>query len=118
LIGKDSVITFKISSTSIAGGVEGASSSISVVFHFRAEAFFFFEAAIFGSGLNFLFFKVSSSFFTNLATSLSRALATLYLFCPSAPLSKCLYSGYSKFRASITRFNLRFGRVLKAVVIS
>jgi hypothetical protein len=50
LTGKDSVITFKISSTSIAGDVEGASSSVSVVFRFRAEAFFF-EAAIFGLGL-------------------------------------------------------------------
>jgi hypothetical protein len=44
LIGKDSVITFRISSTSTAEGVEGDSSSISVVFGFRAVAFLFFVA--------------------------------------------------------------------------
>jgi hypothetical protein len=38
LRGKDSVITFKISSTSVVGGVEGTSSSISAVFGFAAEA--------------------------------------------------------------------------------
>jgi hypothetical protein len=43
LIGKDSVITFRISSTSTAEGVEGVSSSISVVFGFGAAAFLFFE---------------------------------------------------------------------------
>jgi hypothetical protein len=56
LIGKDSVITFKISSTSAVEGVEGVSSSISVIFGFKAAAFLFFGAATFGSGLDFLFF--------------------------------------------------------------
>jgi hypothetical protein len=39
LIGKDSVITFKISSTSAAEGVEGVSSSILVVFWLRSHNF-------------------------------------------------------------------------------
>jgi hypothetical protein len=55
LIGKDSVIAFRISSTSAAEGVEGVSSSISVVFGFGAATFLFFGAATFGSGLDFLF---------------------------------------------------------------
>jgi hypothetical protein len=57
LIGKDLVITFRISSTSAAEGVEGVSSSILVVFGFGAAAFFFFGAATFGSGLDFLFLE-------------------------------------------------------------
>jgi hypothetical protein len=59
LIGKDSVITFRISSKSAAEGVEGVSSSISVVFYFGAASFLYFGAATFGSGLDFLLFKVS-----------------------------------------------------------
>jgi hypothetical protein len=55
LIGKESIITIKISSTSAAEGVEGVSSSISVVFGFGAAAFLFFGAATFGSGLDFIF---------------------------------------------------------------
>jgi hypothetical protein len=61
LIGKDSVITFRISSTSAAEGVEGVSSSISVAFCFGAVAFLFFGATAFGSGLSFLVFRISSS---------------------------------------------------------
>jgi hypothetical protein len=57
LIGKDSVITFKISSSSAAEGVEGASSSISAIFGSGVAVFLFFEVAIFGSGLDFLFLK-------------------------------------------------------------
>jgi hypothetical protein len=57
LIGKDSVITFKISSTSAAEGVEGVSSSISAVFGSGVAALLFFEIATFGSGLDFLFFQ-------------------------------------------------------------
>jgi hypothetical protein len=86
LIGKDSVITFKISSTSVAGGVEGVSSSTSVTFGSGVAAFFFFKATTFGSGLDFLYFKVFSSSFTILAACLLRTLATLFLFAPSAPL--------------------------------
>jgi hypothetical protein len=85
-IGKDSVITFKISSTSAAGGVEGVSSSISVTVGSGVEAFLFFKAATFGSGLYFLFFKVFSSSFTILAACLLRTLTILFLFAPSAPL--------------------------------
>jgi hypothetical protein len=59
VIGKDSVITFKISSTSAAEGVEGVSSSISVVFGFGAATFLFFGAATFGSGLDFFLFRIS-----------------------------------------------------------
>jgi hypothetical protein len=86
VIGKDSVITFKISSTSATEGVEGASSSVSVVFGFGAAAFLYFGAAIFGSGLDFLLFRISSSSFTILAACLLRTLIILFLFCSSAPL--------------------------------
>jgi hypothetical protein len=86
LIGKGSVITFRISSTSTAEGVAGASSSWPDVFGFGDAAFLFFGAAIFGSGLSFLFSEISLSFLANLVPSLSRALATLFLFCPSATL--------------------------------
>jgi hypothetical protein len=69
MIGKDSVITFKIYFTSAAEGVEGVSSSILVVFVFGVVAFLFFGAATFGSGLDFfplqnffIFFYHSGSF--------------------------------------------------------
>jgi hypothetical protein len=65
LIGKDSVITFKISSTSAAEGVEGASSFILAIFGSRVAAFLFFEVATFGSGLDFS----SSEFFRPLSPS-------------------------------------------------
>jgi hypothetical protein len=55
LLGRDSVITFKISSTSVAEGVEGISSS-ELAFGFRAVAFLFFETATFGLGLDFFLF--------------------------------------------------------------
>jgi hypothetical protein len=55
LLGRDSVITFKISSMSVAKGVEGISSSKSA-FGFGAVAFLFFETAIFGLGLDFFLF--------------------------------------------------------------
>jgi hypothetical protein len=86
LRGKDSVITFKISSTSMAGGVEGISSSISVVFGFAAEAFLFFGAATFGSGLDFFFFEAFSSYSIILAACLFITVTTLFRFGPSAPL--------------------------------
>jgi hypothetical protein len=57
LIGKDSVIIFRISSMSAVEGIEGVSSSISIVFGFGAAAFLFFGAATFDSGLDFLFFR-------------------------------------------------------------
>jgi hypothetical protein len=118
LIGKDSVITFKISSTSAAEGVEGAPSSISTIFGSGVAVFLFFEVATFGSRLDFIFFKVFSSSFTILAAYLLITLTTLFLFGPLAPLLSRSYSRYSKFKASITRFNLRFGRVPKAALIS
>jgi hypothetical protein len=62
LIGKGSVITFRISSTSAAEGVAGASSSWADVFSFGDATFLFFGAAIFGSGLSFLFSEISLSF--------------------------------------------------------
>jgi hypothetical protein len=61
VIGKDSVITFRIFSTSATEGVGGVSSSISVIFGFGAVAFFFFGAATFDSGLEFFLFRISSS---------------------------------------------------------
>jgi hypothetical protein len=80
LIGKGSVITFRISSTSAAEGVAGASSSQAGIFGFGDEDFLFFGAAIFGSGLSFLFSEISLSFLANLVPSLSRTLAILFLF--------------------------------------
>jgi hypothetical protein len=56
LRGKDLVITFKISSTSAAGGVEGTSYSISVDLGFAAATFLFFGTTTFVSGLDFFFF--------------------------------------------------------------
>jgi hypothetical protein len=44
------------------------------------QLFFFFGAAIFGSGLSFLFSEISLSFLANLVPSLSRTLAILFLF--------------------------------------
>jgi hypothetical protein len=45
LIGKDSVITFKISYISAAEGVEGAFSSISAIFGSGVAVFVFLEVA-------------------------------------------------------------------------
>jgi hypothetical protein len=55
LLGRDLVITFKISSASVAEDVEGISSSKSA-FGFGAVAFLFFETATFDSGLIFFLF--------------------------------------------------------------
>jgi hypothetical protein len=116
LTGKDSVITFQISSTTAAEGVEGASSS--AVFGFGAAAFLFFEAAIFGSGLNFLFFKISSSFFTNLAASLFRTLTTLFFFFALRPLCPTVHSQDTQNPAHL-RPDSTFALVVsKAAVIS
>jgi hypothetical protein len=73
LTGKDSVITFKISSTSVAEGVAGVPSSSSIAFCFGVEVFLYFETPIFGSDSSFFFFGCSSS-------SLFRTLATLFSF--------------------------------------
>jgi hypothetical protein len=69
LTGKGSVITFRISSTSAAEGVAGASSSRADVFGFGDAgfgdaAFLFLGAATFGSGLSFFrnFFFLFSQF--------------------------------------------------------
>jgi hypothetical protein len=48
LIGKDSVITFRISSMLAAEGVEAVSSSVSVAFCYGATTFLFFGATAFG----------------------------------------------------------------------
>jgi hypothetical protein len=53
LIGKGSVITFRISSTSAVEGVEGASSPWADVVVFGDAAFLFLGAAVLGSGLGF-----------------------------------------------------------------
>jgi hypothetical protein len=86
LIGKDSVITFRISSTSAAEGVEGVSSSISAAFVSGAATYLFFEVAIFGSGLVFLFSRASSSAFTILAACLLRTLTILFSLLPFGTL--------------------------------
>jgi hypothetical protein len=85
LLGRDSVITFKISSASVTEGVEGASSSKSA-FSFEAGAFLFFDTATFSSGLDFLFFAKISSSFIILVACLCTTLTTLLRFGLSAPL--------------------------------
>jgi hypothetical protein len=86
----ESVITFKISATSVTEGVEGASSPLSSTFG-SAEgvmsSFRFLEIASFVSGADFAFFKIFSSSFTSRAACLLRMLTILFLFTPSAPLS-------------------------------
>jgi hypothetical protein len=84
LLGRDSVITFKISSALVAEGVEGISSSKSA-FGFGAVAFLFFETATFGSELDFFFFAKFSSSFIILAACLCITLTTLFRFVPLAP---------------------------------
>jgi hypothetical protein len=86
LIGKDLVITFKISATLAVGGVEGVSSDASVIFGFGVSALLFFETATFGSGVDFIFIETFSSSFTIMAACLFRMLTILFLFTPSAPL--------------------------------
>jgi hypothetical protein len=56
LTGKDSVITFKISSTSVAEGVAEVPSSSSVAFCFGVEVFLFFETLVFSLDSSFFFF--------------------------------------------------------------
>jgi hypothetical protein len=85
LMGKDSVITFKISAISAAGGVEGISFFASVIFGSGLSAFLFFEVAAFGSGMYFLFFEAFSSSFTILAAFLLKMLTILFLLIPLAP---------------------------------
>jgi hypothetical protein len=92
LTGKGSVITFRISSTAAAEGVAGASSSRIDVFGFGDAGFgdttfLFLGAATFDSGLSFS--EISFFFLANLVLSLSRALAILFLFGPSASPPSC-----------------------------
>jgi hypothetical protein len=88
VLGRDSVITFKISSASVAEGVEGTSSSKSA-FGFGAGAFLFFDTTTFGSGLDFFFFAKFSSFII-LTACLCITLTTLFHFVPSALLFNLL----------------------------
>jgi hypothetical protein len=85
LLGRDSVITFKISSASLAEGVEGTSSYKSA-FGFGVGTFLFFDTATFGSGLDFFFFAKFSSSFIILAACLCIILTAFFRFGPSAPL--------------------------------
>jgi hypothetical protein len=86
-MGKDSVITFRISAISAVGGVEGVSSVASVTFSSGASAFLFFETAAFGSGVDFVFLEIFSSSLTILAACLLRMLTTLF-FYPFNPFVK------------------------------
>jgi K+ transporter len=58
LMGKDSVITFKISAISAVRGVKEVSSVASVIFGSGVSAFLFFKIVAFGSGVDFLFFEI------------------------------------------------------------
>jgi hypothetical protein len=77
-MGKDSIITFKISAISAVGGVEGVSSVASVIFGSGLLAFLYFETVAFGSGVDFLFFEAFSSSFTILVACLLRMLTILF----------------------------------------
>jgi hypothetical protein len=79
-MGKDSVIIFRISAISAAGGVEGASSLASAIFGSATSGFLFLEIAAFGSGANFALFEIFSSSFTSLAACLFKILTILFLF--------------------------------------
>jgi hypothetical protein len=79
-MGKDLVITFKISDILAAGGVKGVSSAASDIFGTGLLAFLFFEAAAFGSGVDFLFFEAFSSSFTILVACLLRILTILSFY--------------------------------------
>jgi hypothetical protein len=88
-MGRESVITFKISATSAVEGVEGA-SSVSSTFGLAdgvVSSLHFLEDVAFGSGAVFAFFEIFSSSFISRATCLFRMLTTLFLFTPLAPLS-------------------------------
>jgi hypothetical protein len=71
-MGKDSVITFRISATSAAEGV-GVSSLASSTFDSGTSGFLFFETTAFDSGVDFVFFEIFSSSLTSLAAGLFRA---------------------------------------------
>jgi hypothetical protein len=84
LKGGDSVITFRISATSAAEGVGGASSPVSSTFGSEEDdvsSFHFLEIIAFGSGAVFVFFKTFSSSFTSQVACLLRML-TSFSFLP------------------------------------
>jgi hypothetical protein len=85
LNGGDSVITFKISTTSTANGDGGiffaASSSFGSVEGIWSS-FHFLEIVAFSSSVVFTFFRAFSSSFTDQAACLLRMLTTLFLFTP------------------------------------
>jgi hypothetical protein len=85
-MGKDSVITFRISAISAVEGV-GVSSVASATFGSGTSGFLFFYTVAFGSGAVFVFFAAFSSSLTILAACLFRILTILFLFTPLAPLS-------------------------------
>jgi hypothetical protein len=86
-MGKDSVITFRISASSAVGGVEGASSLVSATFGPTTSGFLFLETVAFGSGVDFALIEIFSFSFTSLAAYLFKILTILFLFKPSTPLS-------------------------------
>jgi hypothetical protein len=84
--GKDSVITFNISETSAAED-EGLAigSSTSRVFVFSKDSttsFHFLGVSAFGSDAIFIFFKASSSSFTDRAACLLKMQTTPFIFAP------------------------------------
>jgi hypothetical protein len=92
-MGRESVITFKISATSAAEGVEGA-SSVSPTFGSAVEvvsSLRFLEGVTFGSGTIFAFFEKFSSSFINRAACLFKMLTTCFLFTLS-PLCQVFHS--------------------------
>jgi hypothetical protein len=93
LKGRDLVITFRISATSTAQGVEGASSPVSSTFGSEEDtvsSFRFLEIVAFGPGADFVFFKKNSSSFTNRAACLFRMLTIPFSFHPFGPFVKPL----------------------------
>jgi hypothetical protein len=90
--GMGSVITFKISETSVAEGEEG-----SIVFYGTSctfvstedilTSFRFLGAKSFGSDRVFCFFKALWSSLTDRKACLFRMLTTLFLLAPQAPSS-------------------------------
>jgi hypothetical protein len=87
----ESVISFRISATSVAEGIEGVSFSASSSEEGIMLSFHFLEIAIFGSSAVLGFFKAFSSSFTNRAACLFRMMTILFLFILLAPPSSFSY---------------------------
>jgi hypothetical protein len=68
-MGKDLVLTLRISAISAARGVEEASSHASATFGSSTSSFVFLETTAFDSGADLAFFEIFSSSFSSLCNT-------------------------------------------------